>query len=162
MSFVLSSENEFDVGALAEEFEQSSLDEILLWCWAEFGTKAAVGTSFQGSGLVIIDHCVQAGIPLPVFTVDTGLLFPETLKLKSDLEEFFNIRIESLHPLQTVEEQGATMGQELWKSRPDTCCAMRKVMPLQARLAKLDVWITGMRRQQSETRKNTKILEIFL
>ncbi|MFT4549107.1 MAG: phosphoadenosine phosphosulfate reductase [Pseudoalteromonas tetraodonis] len=161
MPFVLPSEKEFDVHALAEEFENASLDEVLAWCWSEFGDRAAIGTSFQGSGLVIIDHCVRAGLPLPVFTVDTGLMFPETVQLKSDLETFFNIKIESLHPLQSVDEQNRTMGNELWKSRPDTCCSMRKVMPLQAKLAKLDVWITGMRRQQSGTRKNTKILELY-
>lgn len=161
MPFTLESQKEIDVHALAEEFEQSSLDEVLAWCWSEFGEKAAIGTSFQGSGLVIIDHCVRQGLPLPVFTVDTGLMFPETTQLKTDLEEFFNIRIGSLHPQQTVEEQGKTMGKELWKSRPDTCCSMRKVMPLQAKLAKLDVWITGMRRQQSDTRKETKIIELY-
>ena len=49
----------------------------------QFGSSAAIGTSFQGAGLVTIHHAVAAGLPLPVFTIDTGLLFSETLELKS-------------------------------------------------------------------------------
>ena len=65
-----------EVRTLADRFEEASLVEILGWAWERFGDRAGIGTSFQGAGLVMIHHAVQAGLPLPVFTLDTQLLFP--------------------------------------------------------------------------------------
>jgi len=146
---------------LDQEFEHRSLTDILRWAWDRFGKRAAIGTSFQGAGLVMIHHAVEAGLPLPVFTLDTGLLFPETLELKRRLESFFNLEIEALLPDQTVEEQSTELGPELWKTKPDLCCTMRKVVPLQRKLEQLAVWMTGLRRQQSDGRDKTKILELY-
>lgn len=145
----------------SEEFESASLAEILRWCWEEFGARAAIGTSFQGAGLVVMDTAFRAGFQFPVFTLDTGLLFPETLELKSKVEQRFGITIESLRPEQTVEQQAAEHGPDLWTKNPDLCCAMRKVLPLQNKLAGLDVWITGLRREQSETRGTIQIAELY-
>ena len=161
MPFSLLDHPDLDVGAKAEALEGASLSEVLGWVWGVFGRRAAIGTSFQGSGLVMIDHAVKLGLEFPVFTLDTGLLFPETYELKERLERHFGIVIESMHPEQTVDEQAATYGAELWRTNPDTCCAMRKVLPLQKRLAGLDVWITGVRRNQSETRGGARILELY-
>ncbi len=161
MAFSLDSQPDLDLPSLADELEGEPLTGVLKWCWERFGRQAAIGTSFQGSGLVIIDHARQAGFDFPIFTIDTGLLFPETLELKGRLEAFWDVRIESIHPEQTVGEQARTMGAELWKSRPDSCCQMRKVLPLQNKLAGLDVWITGLRRGQSETRAATKVIELY-
>lgn len=145
----------------ADEFESAPLEEILRWTWETYGDKAGIGTSFQGAGLVVIHTAVEAGFQFPVFTIDTGLLFPETLDLKAKLEKRFGIAIESLLPEQTVAEQAVEHGPELWKRYPDLCCTMRKVIPLQKKLKTLDVWITGLRRQQSDTRQQTKILELY-
>ena len=76
----------------------------------------------------------QAGLPFPVFTLDTGLLFPETLALKQRLEDFFGLHIESLEPDLTVEEQADINGPELWSHNPDLCCTIRKVLPLRDKL----------------------------
>jgi phosphoadenosine phosphosulfate reductase len=60
-----------------------------------------------------------------------------------------------------VEQQAEAQGSELWKRDPDLCCTMRKVMPLQGKLGDLDCWITGLRRQQSDARAETGIVEIY-
>ena len=161
MAFTLETKHNFEVSEETERLECLSLDELLCWCWNYFGDKAAIGTSFQGSGLVIIDHALRNGCNFPIFTIDTGLLFPETLELKKKLEDFWNVKIQSVHPEQTIEEQKKTMGPELWKTNPDSCCQMRKVLPLQSRLSSLDVWITGLRRGQSDQRKSTNVLEMY-
>ena len=161
MAFTLKTKHNFEVSEETERLECLSLDELLCWCWNYFGDKAAIGTSFQGSGLVIIDHAIRNGCNFPIFTIDTGLLFPETLELKKKLEDFWNVKIQSVHPEQTIEEQKKTMGPELWKTNPDSCCQMRKVLPLQSRLSSLDVWITGLRRGQSDQRKSTNVLEMY-
>jgi phosphoadenosine phosphosulfate reductase len=146
---------------LAAEFEGAPLETILRWLWEKFGTRAAVGTSFQGTGLVIIDHALKAGLRFPVFTLDTNLLFPETYELKERLEKHWGIEIEGLQPELNLEQQSAEYGAELWKKAPDVCCMLRKVVPLQKKLNQLAVWITGVRREQSDTREKTAVLELY-
>lgn len=160
MAFQLDMTSE-EVRALSARLEALSLEEVLRWAWDRFGAQAAIGTSFQGAGIVILHTAAKAGLALPAFTLDTGLLFPETLNLKRRLEESLGINIESVVPEQTVEEQSAEVGPELWKTRPDFCCVFRKVLPLQKKLADLSVWITGLRRQQSDTRARTEVLELY-
>jgi phosphoadenosine phosphosulfate reductase len=146
----------------AEKLAQWPLVDVLRWCWESFGTLAAVGTSFQGAGLVLLNHAVTAGLPFPVFTLDTGLLFPETLETKRRLEAFWGIQIESVVPELSLERQADDFGPELWNRNPDTCCQLRKVEPLKERLSTLSVWITGVRSEQGATRKRTAILERYL
>ncbi len=148
--------------SLNERFSSEPTEKVLHWAWERFGNRAAIGTSFQGAGLVMIHLARLHHLDFPVFTLDTGLLFPETLELKRRLEAFFGMRMESLHPDLTVEQQADAQGPELWKRDPDLCCTMRKVLPLQSRLADLDCWITGLRREQSETRSQTRIVEVYL
>ena len=97
----------------------------------------------------------------PVFTLDTGLLFPETLALKANLEDFFKMKIESVEPDLTVEKQADTYGAELWNHDPDLCCTLRKVLPLRDKLTELNCWITGLRRQQSHTRAGIGVVELY-
>ncbi|MES2572730.1 MAG: phosphoadenosine phosphosulfate reductase family protein, partial [Verrucomicrobiota bacterium] len=87
--------------------------------------------------------------------------FKETYEVQGRLEEFFGTTIESLLPEQTPEEQGAELGANLWERKPDLCCTLRKVVPLQRKLEQLAVWMTGVRRQQSDTREKTRILELY-
>lgn len=133
----------------------------LEWCWSRFGERAAVGTSLQGSGLVILDLAYERGMRFPVFTVDTGLLFPETLALKAKVEKRLGIQIESLRPECGIEEQAVQEGDRLWERDPDRCCHLRKVLPLERKLDELDVWITGLRRDQSDGRKQTGLVDVF-
>ena len=161
MTFQLDEISRDQIHALAEDFEHADLEGILRWAWEKFGTRAAIGTSFQGAGLVMIHHALKAGLNFPVFTLDTQLLFPETVELQKRLEDFFEVKIESIYPEQTPDEQAGEYGPELWARKPDLCCTLRKVMPLQKKLEQLAVWITGLRRQQSQTRKSTEILELY-
>lgn len=156
MSFSASQISQFNV-----RFEKADTREIMLWAWKTFGNRAAIGTSFQGAGLVMMHIAQEEKLPLPVFTLDTGLLFRETVELKKRLETFFGISIESLEPEFSVDAQAARYGPELWKNDPDSCCFMRKVEPLQRKLQSLDCWITGLRRQQSDTRSSIGIVELY-
>ena len=150
-----------NVRLLDQQFHGLPTEQVLAWAWQRFGARAAIGTSFQGAGLVMIHLAQQNGIQFPVFTLDTGLLFPETLELKKRLEDFFGFQIESLRPDLTVEQQEEAQGPELWKREPDLCCTIRKVLPLQSKLQDLDCWITGLRRQQSDTRADIGIIELY-
>jgi phosphoadenosine phosphosulfate reductase len=150
------------VKVLDDRFNTASTKDVLTWAWKRFGTRAAIGTSFQGSGLVMIDLARRHDLNFPVFTLDTGLLFKQTLELKERLEKFFGIAIEGLKPDLTLEEQADINGPELWKRNPDLCCTIRKVMPLRDKLCDLDCWITGLRRQQSGSRSGIGIIELYV
>src|SRR5437899_2209158 len=139
-----------EIQTLNQRFDPQPPERILAWAWDRFGARAAIGTSFQGAGLVMMHLAKEQGLRFPVFTLDTGLLFKETVELKKRLEDFFGFKIESLEPDLTVEEQADIHGPELWKRDPDLCCTVRKVLPLQTKLVELDCWITGLRRQQSD------------
>ena len=151
-----------EVRELNARFATLGTPEILAWAWQRFGVRAGIGTSFQGAGLVMMHLAEQHGFSFPVFTIDTGLLFPETVILKDRLEAFFGLTIEVLRPDLSVAKQAEAMGPELWRHQPDQCCTLRKVLPLQARLAHLDCWITGLRRQQAETRADIGVVELHV
>ena len=70
MAFTLKTKHNFNFSDEADRLEHVNLDELLRWCWDYFGDKAAIGTSFQGSGLVIIDHAIRKDFRLPIFTID--------------------------------------------------------------------------------------------
>jgi phosphoadenosine phosphosulfate reductase len=148
-----------DVTALEAQFSGLETQDILAWAWNRFGARAAIGTSFQGSGLVMMHLAKMAGLVFPVFTLDTGLLFPETLELHKRLEDFFGWKIESVNPDLTLGQQAGAYGPELWTRDPDLCCTIRKVLPLQSKLQDLDCWITGLRRNQSEARAGIGVIE---
>ncbi len=145
----------------ADEFESAPLVDVLRWAWETYGERAAIGTSFQGAGIVVMHTAYESGFRFPIFTIDTDLLFPETLELKARLEARLGVTIESLHPEQNLAQQAAEHGPELWNRYPDLCCTLRKVIPLQNKLKALDVWITGLRRQQSDTRQRTQVAELY-
>ena len=132
----------------------------LRWAADTFGSRAGIGTSFQPAGIVIMHLTKTAGLKIPAFTLNTGLLFPETLELKKKLEAALNMQIEEVHPLETVEQQAVSHGPELWKTNPEKCCELRKVDSLGKKLFDLDLWITGMRRDQSSERASTPLLSI--
>lgn len=150
-----------EIQRLNREFSDQPTEAILRWGWERFGPRASIGTSFQGAGLVMMHLARQHQLPFPVFTLDTGLLFSETLELKSRLEDFFGFQIESLLPDLTVQEQADIHGPELWQRQPDLCCTVRKVLPLRDKLESVDCWITGLRRDQSASRGEVGIIELY-
>ncbi len=160
MRYVLNGSAE-ELIALNARFESTSPEAVLSWVWSEFGSSAAIGTSFQAAGLVVMQHCVVAGLPIPVFTIDTGVLFAETMELKDRLENFFGLQIEVITPELSIEQQQAEFGARLWERNPDLCCTLRKVLPLEKKLSQLEAWITGLRRDQSADRRMVQVLERY-
>lgn len=149
-----------EIGTAAARLAAAAPEDSLRWAWERFGARAAIGTSFQGAGIVILHLARELGFEFPCFTLDTGLLFPETLELKRRLEERLGISIESVEPEFTVAEQARLHGEELWTRDPDACCTLRKVLPLRRKLSALDCWITGLRREQSDARADVAVVEL--
>ena len=116
--------------------------------------RVAVACSFQKEA-VVIAHLVSEQLPnARFFTLDTGLFFPETYETWEKLEARLGITVEGRRGI-SLDEQAALHGAELWKTEPDRCCDLRKVRPLREHLAGADVWIAGLRRDQSPERADT-------
>jgi phosphoadenosine phosphosulfate reductase len=150
-----------EIRGLAEAFEAKTPREILQWAADNFPGRVAISSAFGPEGLVVIDIAQRKVTPpIPVFTIDTGFLFPETQELIGKVEKEYGITVERLHPAQTPEEQAAQHGPELFRREPDRCCHLRKVLPLQKKMPGIDAMVTGLRRSQSESRKEAKILQV--
>jgi phosphoadenosine phosphosulfate reductase len=133
-------------------------DRILAWA-AGVGPKAAFGTGFGAEGCAIVHLIASAHLPIKVFTLDTGVLFPETYRLWESLEEKYGITIRAVRPAQTIHEQAASFGPALWERDPDACCRLRKLEPLREALRDVDVWITAIRRDQTPERAAAPVAE---
>ncbi|HMB98676.1 MAG TPA: phosphoadenylyl-sulfate reductase [Balneolaceae bacterium] len=144
---------------LNDLFEAKNPDEILKWAAATFGSKIVMGTGFGPSGVFLIHRLYQLGLPISVFYLDTNLLFSETYELCDKLEKQFGITIEKITPEYTLDEQAEKFGDNLWYKNPNRCCFIRKVRPLRNYLQDKSAWITGIRRNQSESRKETQLVE---
>ena len=117
--------------------------------------KIALACSFGGpSGMVLLDLVAARDRSVPVYFLDTGLLFAETYALVGRVRERYGIEPIAVRPELTVERQAARYGEALWARDPDACCALRKVEPQRAFLATFDAWISGIRRDQSSSRAN--------
>ena len=131
-----------------------------------FGKRAAIGTSGQWTGVALIDMVIQAGILNPrVYTVDTLRLFPETYDLFRELEKNYNIKIEKAAPdFDAVSKMVRDHGEMIFfdsKAKQEHCCRIRKVDPNNKILDTLDVWITGLRADQSKARSQIKRVDII-
>lgn len=148
-----------NLSELNSQFECQLPDELLLWGAEHFGKTIVLGTGFGPSGVVLIHKIYELQLPVKIFCLDTNLLFKETYSLWDKIEDRFDIRIESVSPILTLEGQARRHKEELWKSDPDRCCYLRKVLPLQKYLSNKKAWITGLRRLQSEMRKDVDKIE---
>jgi phosphoadenosine phosphosulfate reductase len=149
-----------DVEALATEFETRSAQDVLAWAVERFEGRILLTCSWQHQSSILVDMLWRLGAQIRVVELDTGLLFPETYATRERLVERYGLQLERVDPAQTVEEQERTEGPALWSRDPDRCCHLRKVEPLERALVGMDAWITGIRRAQSVTRANAKVLEL--
>lgn len=144
---------------LNEQFENTGPDQVLLWGYYTFGAEMVLGTGFGPSGMFLIYRLWELGINIPVFYLDTHLLFDETYELKDHIEDQFDLQITRVSTDLSLDEQASKYGDELWKKNPDYCCYLRKVAPLRNYLADKKAWVTGIRRSQSESRRNIQFVE---
>jgi phosphoadenosine phosphosulfate reductase len=146
------------LSALNAQFEAQPPPVILQWAVNRFGEGLVQGTGFGPSGIVIMHMLDQIGAGTTVFYLDTDLLFPETYRLRDELDDRMALPIERVHCGMTPSEQAEAEEPELWNHDPNRCCFLRKVRPLRDYLADRRGWITGVRRDQSAARAETPIL----
>ncbi|HEV2773274.1 MAG TPA: phosphoadenylyl-sulfate reductase [Thermoleophilaceae bacterium] len=133
------------------DVEDLSAEGVLEYAVERFGRSLYVACSFQKESSVIMHMLLEIDPEARFFTLDTGLLFPETYATWDGLERRFGVEIDVFQG-PTVARQAALYGDELWKRDPEACCGLRKVAPLEQALADVDAWVSGLRREQSPGR----------
>lgn len=148
------------VDALATEYADKSPSDILKLALSQQGE---VAISFSGAeDVVLIDMASNLGLPFRVFSLDTGRLHPETYQFLETVRKYYNIEIEICFPeteavQQLVQEKGLF---SFFEDGHQECCGIRKVQPLRKKLATLDGWITGQRKDQSPgTRQDIPVVQ---
>jgi phosphoadenosine phosphosulfate reductase len=133
------------------DYESMAPEQILATLLETFPGRVSLACSFQKEESVLLDMLFGLDPRARVFALDTHVLFPETYAVWREVERRYKTKVE-IYEGPSLGRQAALHGDELWKRKPDLCCAIRKVEPLGRALADLDAWITGLRRDQSPTR----------
>jgi phosphoadenosine phosphosulfate reductase len=149
-----------DVDKLALELEtlaaEQALEAVLA---ANTSTRVCITSSFQAEDMIVTQLLKNRMPDVPVLFLDTGYHFPQTYEYRDRMTRQWSLNLVNVLPAQTVAEQESAFGI-LYRSEPTRCCQLRKVEPLMRALEPFDVWFTGLRREQSPTRKNLKKLEL--
>jgi phosphoadenosine phosphosulfate reductase len=131
---------------LPPDVENMSAEDVLRFVLERFPATVALACSFQKEESILLDMLFALEPKARVFAIDTHHLFPETYALWREVEQRYRTKIEVL--------EGAPVEDKLWETNPDLYLAIAKLEPLNRALLDLDAWITGIRRDQSETRAN--------
>ena len=138
---------------LPADVEGMTAEQVLGFVLGEFPGRVSLACSFQKEESVLLDLLFALEPKARVFALDTHVLFPETYAVWRAVEKRYGTTVE-VYEGPSLGRQAAVHGDELWNAKPDLCCSIRKVEPLNRALADLDCWITGLRRDQSPSRAN--------
>ncbi len=148
---------------LNRRFGSSAPEEVLAWFAPEYAGKIAFSTSLGAEDQVILHTIAALRTPVRIFTLDTGRMFQESYDLLDITRKKFGLTIELFFPDPAhVEEMVASKGINLFYDSVENrqlCCHIRKIEPLKRALSGMEVWITGMRQDQSVTRAGTDLVE---
>ncbi len=145
-----------EIGPLADALEGQPPEAILEAVAERHPGAIALANSFGAEDCLLVDVIARAQLPVRVFTLDTGYLFPETYALWKQLEQRYHLVIEGKRTNLPPVDPAA---KPPWQLDPDACCHARKVLPLREALAGLGAWVTGIRRDQTPDRANARVVE---
>lgn len=152
-----------DIDGLRDELRGASPTEVLRWAAGRFPSKVALASSLGAEDQVLTAMIAQEHLPIPVFTLDTGRLFPETLELVARTSARYGVPIRIYFPDSAdVEEMVCLHGIDLFRdsiAARKRCCEVRKVRPLRRAQADLEAWVCGLRSGQGATRELVDVVE---
>lgn len=142
-----------------EFLENRTAEDAIETLLAERGdARVCLTCSFQAEDMIVL-HLLRKQLPdIPVLFLDTGYHFAETYEYRDRMAKEWSLNLVNVIPKQTVQQQETEFGI-LYREDPTKCCQLRKVAPLMESLEPFDIWFTGLRREQSPTRKNLKRVE---
>ena len=132
--------------------ETLTAEELIEWAYRQHGHRLCVTCSWQKQSSVLMHMASELGLDVDVVELDTHLFFKESYETRERLVERYGFNLVRPNVL-TVAEQHRSEGPNLWEREPDRCCHIRKVEPLIDALRPYDAWISGIRRDQSPSRR---------
>ena len=148
---------------LNQQFEGKTTEEVLQYFLFEYKGKIALSSSLSIEDQVLTDLIVKTDKSTRIFTLDTGRLFPETYSLIDKTNLTYDIHLEVMFTdYQEVEKMVKEEGINLFYNgieQRKTCCRVRKLDPLKRAFQGLEVWICGLRKEQSVTRQAVQLIE---
>src|SRR5579883_2819960 len=144
-----------------EELEQLAAADLIAAVLADPSKPACVTSSFQAEDMVVVDLARRVRPDIPVLFLETGYHFPETLAYRDRMAAEWNLNLINLSGADTIAQHEEKFGI-LHQSSPTKCCDIRKVEPLMRGLQPYEVWLTGVRQEQSPTRANLKKVETHI
>jgi len=152
---------EGEVKALANQFRQASPQDILNKAIREqYAGQIALVSSFGADSAVLLHMVSRIDPSTPVLFVDTGKLFPETLRYRARLQEQLNLTDVRVIKATVDDLAKSDPAGMLWMQDTDACCEVRKVVPLDRALGGFAAWISGRKRHQSASRQDLDVFEI--
>lgn len=148
---------------LNERFRDASAQEVVGYFLKAYQGRIALSSSLSIEDQTLTDIIVTQDKNTRIFTLDTGRLFPETYQLIEKTNMTYGIKVEVFFPdyhevQRMVREEGINLFYNSVESR-HRCCQIRKLEPLKRAFQGLDVWICGLRREQSITRQDMQVVE---
>jgi phosphoadenosine phosphosulfate reductase len=141
----------------AADLADASAEDVIRWATDTFGERICVTSSMTDAVIIHLASKVKPGID--VVFLDTGYHFPETIGTRDAVDVVYPITLLNITPSRTVAEQDAELGPRLYGRNPDLCCYLRKVEPLERALGNYDAWITGVRRDETNRRREMRVVE---
>lgn len=153
----------YNLDELKNIIQNKSAEESLLILSGIFSGKIVFSSSLGLEDQVITHLIFSNDLPIEIFTIDTGRLFNETYSVLNKTNGRYERKIKVFFPEYSkveklVNEKGPFSFYESVENRKE-CCFIRKVEPLKRALAEKQVWITGIRAEQSDSRKEMQNLE---
>lgn len=149
-----------EIEILSEGFEAKTPQEIIQWAVNAFSPLVAMSSSFQTQSMPLLHMASRIKSGLPIFFIDTGYHFWETLEFREQIAMQWNLNVIDLYRdprwIAFVRQRIRTLPLE----DPTLCCYLHKVKPVQEALKSMKAWITGIRRDQTAARAQAKILEL--
>lgn len=140
------------------ELETASPQEVLRWTVERFAPHFTMATAFGPEGMTIIHMLAEIAPETPIFNLETGYQFKETLELRERVKDRYGIEVEYKRPELTVEQYEALHNGPLYKTKPNQCCADRKIKLLHDSVVGMHAWASAIRRDQSPDRAKAPIV----
>lgn len=123
------------------------------------GKKVFLTSSFQTQSLPLLHIISNIDKTIPIYFLNTGFHFPESLRFRDEVAERLDLNVVDLRPATPKSHQRDEMGNLFFTSDPDYCCYLNKIQPLEPVLMEYDIWISGVRSDQTANRKTLKKID---
>ena len=149
-----------EIEKLSEEFETKTPQEIIQWAMDTFWPQIAMSSSFQTQSVPLLHMVGQTNRNLLIYFIDTGYHFWETAIFRERIASEWHLNVLDLYRDSRWDGFARQRTRTLPLDDPNLCCFIHKVQPMQAALKDMLAWISGIRRDQTSTRAQAKILEL--